>query len=143
MAAQLLKVGQNKVWFNSDRLSDIKEAITKSDLRALIGAKTISVKKQNSQSKVRARRNKLQKSKGNRKGPGSRTGTKTSRLSRKDSWMIKIRVQRGFIRMLKEKKSIENSTYKDLMAKAKGGFFRNKRHIKLFLEERNLFKKNA
>ena len=37
LAAQILKCGRNRVRFDPDRLEDIKEAITKTDIRSLIG----------------------------------------------------------------------------------------------------------
>ena len=61
---------------------------------------------------------KLQKRKGNKTGPGSRKGKKTSRLPRKTAWILKIRVQRKFLSELKEKKLVTNSAYKDLLSKA-------------------------
>jgi len=143
IAAQILRVGTSKVWFDPDKLSDIKEAITKSDIRSLISADSISAKKSNFHSRAGARRLKIQKRKGNKKGSGSREGKTTARLSRKRVWVAKIRLQRGFLSELKQKKLLKNSDYRDLLAKAKGGFFRNKRHIKLYLEERSLFNKNA
>ena len=141
IAAQVLRVGTTKVWFSPERLSDIKEAITKSDIRALISAGAIEARKDNQQSKSRARKLKRQKNKGNKKGPGSKKGKVTARLSRKDAWVAKIRVQRKFLSELKQKELLVNSAYKELLAKAKGGFFRNRRHIKLYVEERSLFNK--
>jgi ribosomal protein L19E len=38
--------------------------------------------------------------------------------------------------MLKEKKIIDDKLYRELYLKSKGGFFRSKRHIKIYLEER-------
>ncbi|MAG45361.1 MAG: 50S ribosomal protein L19e [Nanoarchaeota archaeon] len=143
IAGQLLKVGTKKVWFDPEKLTEIKEAITKSDIRSLIAGKFIKIKKAPSQSRSRARKIRIQKRKGNQKGPGARRGKKTARLSKKENWMAKIRTQRKLIRELKQKNLIENLVYKNLLDKAKGGFFRNKRHIKLYLEEKNLFKKNA
>lgn len=142
MAAQLLKVGAGKIWFDPEKLSEIKEAITKSDIRSLIRTKIIKAKKLPLKSRAGARRIKLQKRKGLRSGQGSRKGRRTARLSRKKAWIAKIRSQRSFLRLLKEKKLVDNNTYKDLMAKAKGGFFRNKRHIKIYLQERGVLKKN-
>src|SRR3989338_2912164 len=103
IAAQVLRVGTTKVWFSPERLSDIKEAITKSDIRALISAGAIEARKDNQQSKSRARKLKRQKNKGNKKGPGSKKGKVTARLSRKDAWVAKIRVQRKFLSELKQK----------------------------------------
>lgn len=141
IAAQILKVGAGKIWFDPEKLSEIKEAITKSDIRSLIKTKVIKVKKLPRQSRARARRIKIQKRKGLRSGSGSRKGRRTARLSRKRAWIAKIRVQRSFLKSLKRKDLIENKTYNDLMAKARGGFFRNKRHIKTYLKEKNILKK--
>ena len=106
ISAQLLKVGTKKVWFDPEKLTEIKEAITKSDIRSLIAAKSIKIKKAPLQSRSGARKITLQKRKGNQKGPGSRKGKKTARLSKKEAWMSKIRTQRKFIRELKEKKLV-------------------------------------
>lgn len=140
IAAQVLKVGTGKVWFNPEKLSEIKEAITKSDIRSLIREKTIRIKKIQHQSKVGSRWLKIKKRKGLRSGQGSRKGKRTARLSRKKAWIAKIRSQRAFLRLLKEKNLIDNNTFKGTMAKAKGGFFRNKRHIKIYLQEKGILK---
>lgn len=142
IAAQILKVGAGKIWFDPEKLSEIKEAITKSDIRSLIREKTIKAKKLPYQSKVRTRMARMQKRKGLRAGQGSRKGKRTARVSRKRAWITKIRTQRKFLRYIEEKKHIDNAVFKELMAKAKGGFFRNKRHIKVYLQEKGIFKKN-
>lgn len=139
IAAQLLKVGENKVWFDPDRLEEIKEAITKTDIRGLIKDLAIQAKPQKSISGYRSRKIKTQKRKGRRKGDGSRKGTKNARLSKKDAWKSKIRAQRKFIKSLKVKELINTQTYRNIYAKTKGGFFRSCRHIKLFLNEHGLF----
>jgi len=92
-------------------------------------------------SKYRARKIKHQKRKGKRKGVGSRKGTAKARTPKKKVWMSKVRTQRSFIKKLKLKKRIKSETYKKLYHMIKGNFFRSKRHIKIYLEEHNLFKK--
>ncbi|MAG50172.1 50S ribosomal protein L19e [archaeon] len=141
LSAQLLKVGINRVWFDTDRLEEIKEAITKADLKGLISSKVIQAKPMHGISKFRTRKNKLQKRKGNRKGAGSRKGKKTSRLGRKEAWVSSVRTQRNFIKLLKSKEVVTKKVYRDIYNKVKGGYFRSRRHIKLFLTEHNLFKK--
>lgn len=138
IAADLLKTGTNRVWFDKDRLDKIKEAITKADIRALINDKAIQAKPVKGVSRGRARKNILQKRKGRKQGPGSRKGKKTSRLPRKRKWILLIRAQREFISSLKEKGMINNETYRDVYLKAKGGFFRSRRHIHLYLTDRGL-----
>ncbi|MBS3150988.1 50S ribosomal protein L19e [Candidatus Woesearchaeota archaeon] len=141
IAAQILKVGTGKIWFDPEKLGEIKEAITKSDIRSLIRLKIIKLKKLPQQSKARARKIKLKKRKGLRSGQGSRKGKKTARMPRKKVWIAKIRTQRAFLRSLKEKNLIDNNSFRDMMAKAKGGFFRNKRHIRVYLQESEVLKK--
>ena|SRR3989344_2740002 len=140
IAAKLLKVGINRVRFDPEMLTEIKEAITKSDIRSLIKKGAIMAMHYHSQSRFRVRKKLEQKRKGRGKGQGSRRGKKTARLASKKVWMNKIRLQRSFLRNLKEKNLIDTKIYRDLMHKAKGGFFRSKRHIKLFIEEHNLIK---
>ncbi|QQG39241.1 MAG: 50S ribosomal protein L19e [Candidatus Woesearchaeota archaeon] len=138
IAASVLGVGLKKVRFDPERLNDIKEAITKSDIRSLISNKVIIAKQDKGTSKFRVRKIKLQKRKGRRKGQGSRKGTFKARTDIKSVWISRLRIQRAFIRNLKEKNLITSKDYKTLMLKAKGGFFRSKRHIKIYLGEHNL-----
>ena len=119
-------------------LEDIKAAITKADLKVLINKGGIQKKPIKGVSRARANKILTQKRKGLQKNKGSRKGKQTTRLPRKEAWMRKIRAQRDLLQTLKEKKRITNSTFKDISKKAKGGFFRNRRHIKLYLEERKL-----
>jgi len=141
VSARLLKCGENKVWFDPARLSEIKEAITKANIRKLINDRAIQKKDDRGQSKFRARKTRIQKRKGRRYGEGSHKGTLNARAGLKKMWMAKTRSQRKFAKNLRDKSLIEIAVYHDLYKKIKGGFFRSIRHIKLYLEERNLFKK--
>lgn len=141
IAAQLFKVGVNKVLFDQERLKDIKEAITKEDIRGLIQEKAISKKPEKGISSFRSKKRKKQKRKGRRKGTGSRKGRRKARIPRKKEWMNKVRTQRELIRLLKDSKLITATTYNFLYKKIKGNFFRSRRHIKLFLDDHNLIMK--
>jgi len=141
LAAKVLKVGESRVQFDNSKLSEIKEAITKIDIKNLILKGFIKAKPTTGTSKSRAKKLKTQKRKGRRQGTGSRKGTPASRLPKKRRWILKVRVQRGFIKVLKLKDKITNATYRNLYKRIKGNYFRSKRHIKLYLEEHNLFKK--
>ncbi len=144
LAAQIFDCSPDRVVFNEDRLDDIKQAITKRDLRLLIGDKAISKKPTNATSKVRARKIKVQKSKGRRKGEGSRKGKFNTHFKSKQTWMNNIRVQRAFVKLLLDKNIIDRKTYRELYLKAKGGYFRSRRHIKIYIEEHELvLKKNT
>ena len=143
LAGKVLKVGHKRVKFNLDKLSEIKEAITKGDIRSLIIGKAIKSKQKRSTSRVRARKIILQKRKGRRQGAGSRKGKKTSRLSKKRQWMNKVRVQRKFIKELRQKNLVSIQNYQNIYGKIKGGFFRSKGHIKTYLNENKLFEENV
>ncbi len=136
LAAQILKCSEKRIKFDPDRLSDIKESITKADIRNLIKDKAIIKIAITGVSGVRTRKRLIQRRKGKQKGPGSRKGSRGARIPRKREWMNRIKAQRGLLKRLKDKKIIDKKLYRDLYLKAKGGFFRSKRHIRLYLEER-------
>tara|TARA_Y100000310_G_scaffold342247_1_gene444602 strand:- start:19210 stop:19671 length:462 start_codon:yes stop_codon:yes gene_type:complete len=138
LAAQLLKASENDIWLDSNRLDEIKEAITKADIKSLIKDKAIKNKKIRGISRYRIRQRKQQKSKGRRGGAGSTKGGKRARLSKKRKWINSVRIQRKFLQNLRDKEVIDVSSYRSLYMKSKGGFFRSKRHIKLFIEERGI-----
>ncbi len=141
LAAKVLKCGIHRVWLDPNSLDEIKEAITKTDIRQLIGQGIIAREDGNFGSKFWARKRKTQKSKGKQKGFGSRKGKATAREPAKRAWMNKIRLQRKFIKNLRDDKKIEIKDYHDLYMKSKGGFFRSLRHLKLYTQEHNLVKK--
>ena len=136
LAAGILKCSKKRIRLDPDSLSDIKEAITKADIRGLINDKVIIKVPAKGVSRVRARKRLVQRRKGKQKGPGSRKGSRGARLPRKREWINKVRAQRELLNRLREKKIIDGKLYRDLYLKSKGGFFRSKRHIKIYLEER-------
>lgn len=139
MAAKLLKTSYTKIKFSPEALDEIKKAITRSDMRGLIAVHKITESQTPFHSRAGARRNAAQKRKGRQRGKGSKEGSKFSTVNKKERWMARIRVQRSFLKELKEKALISIGNYRMLYAKTKGGYFRNKRHIKLYLTEHNLF----
>ena len=143
LAADIMKTSPKKVKFLADALEDIKKAITRSDIRGLIAVKKIVKSGANEQSRVRARKSATQKSKGRQKGSGTKKGKKYSTVTKKDRWMAKIRTQRKFLKELKTSQLISPKTYQNLYRKAGGGYFRNKRHIKLYLTEQKLFEEKS
>lgn len=140
LAAEILKCSEKRIVFDPNRLDEIKEAITKADVRGLIGNKIITKKPVKGVSKVRARKRKEQRRKGRQRGFGSKKGKKTARLPKKKAWANRVRIQRDFAKNLRSKKAIRKKDYRNIYMKIKGGFFRSKRHIKLYLKEHGLVK---
>lgn len=141
LAAQILKTSPKKIKIDSEAIEDVKKAITRSDLRGLIAIGKVTKSRANQHSRARARKIAVQKRKGRRKGQGSKKGSKYSIINRKRQWIEKIRTQRDFLKELRDKSLLAKKDYQLLYNLAKGGFFRNKRHIKLYMTEHNLVQK--
>ena len=141
IAAELLKCGENRIWIDPERVDDVASAITREDIRRLIKEGVIKKKPVKGQSRYRARRRHEQKKKGRHRGPGSRKGKKTARMGKKEVWIKTIRALRKELRKLKEQKKIDRKTYRMLYIRAKGGQFKSKHQLYLFLEEHGLLKK--
>ena len=105
LIARALKVGKSRVKLVPEKAEVIKEAITRADLKSVVGT-AIKIENKKGVSRGRARKRKEQQRKGRRKGPGSKKGAKYSRIKKKELWMIKVRVQRKFLSELKEKKKV-------------------------------------
>lgn len=133
MAAQILKCGVNRVWIDPEAEEDVSAAATKEDVRGLIGT-SIRRKPVQGISKARIRKIRAQKSKGRRKGHGSRKGAKGSRMPSKRLWIIRIRALRARLKYLRDTESIDRNTYRILYRKTKGGEFRNVAHLNAYLE---------
>lgn len=138
LAATVLNCSPKRVVFDPARLEDIKEAITKTDIRLLVGEGAIAERPEKGVSRVRANKRKRQKSKGLRRGEGSRKGKATARRPKKQAWMDGIRAQRKFLKYLKGNNLLKPGAFKELYVKSKGGFFRSIKHIKLHIHEHDL-----
>jgi len=136
LAASVLGCSEKRAVFDPARLEDIKEAITKTDIRMLIGEGAIREAPQKSVSRVRANKRIIQRRKGLRKGLGSRKGKATAREPKKRAWMNRVRSQRKFLKSLKQ--HLKAGSFRELYLKSKGGFFRSVNHIKLYVEEHEM-----
>ncbi|HIH11929.1 TPA: 50S ribosomal protein L19e [Candidatus Woesearchaeota archaeon] len=141
LAAKIMKTSAHKVRIAEGAQEDVQKAITRSDIRGLIAVGKIFKARVNEQSRSRARGIASQKRKGRRKGRGTHEGKKHAIVSRKRAWVTRIRVQRGFLRQLREKGLLSHQNYQQLYLQCKGGLFRNKRHVKLYITEHNLLVK--
>ncbi len=131
LAAQILKVGVSKVWIDPTKIEEVKEAITKNDVRRLIEKGYI--KKLPDKPKMPKKRRK-------RRGPGSKKGAKHSIVDKKRRWINTVRPLRKLAKQLKEEGKIDQKTFKQLYRWIKGNMFRSRRHMLLFLKQRKLIK---
>ncbi len=135
LAADILGVGENRIWIDPENLDRIAEAMTREEVRALIKDGLIKAKPIKGISRARIRKRKLQKKKGRRKGPGSRKGPT---INRKRLWIMKVRAQRKFLRLLRKRRIITKKVYRKLYMMVKGGAFDSIAQIKTYIKEHGL-----
>jgi large subunit ribosomal protein L19e len=141
LAAQILKVGQNRVWINPERMDDVEAAITREEVKKLIHEKVIVSLPEKGVSRSRAKAIQGKKRMGRRKGAGSRTGSGRAKISKKEAWMSKIRSLRKGLRELKASRVITETTYRKMYAMAGSGKFESVAELERYLKARNLWRK--
>jgi len=141
LAAQILKIGQNRVWIDPERIEDAEGAITRDEVRKLVHEGIIRSKPEKGVSRGRGRILHLKKKKGRRSGAGSRTGSPHARISKKEAWMSKIRALRKKLRTLKTKKIIPESEYGKLYRMAGSGRFGSIADLERYLKTHELWRK--
>ncbi len=135
IAADILKCGLDRVWFDPEKVQEIAQMITREEIRIAIHKGWIRKLPVKGQSRYRANLLRLKRKKGRRRGYGKRKGKKSARMKPKRIWVYRIRKMRKFLRMLKEKGMIDSRTYRRLRQLAKGGFFRTLSHLKLYVNK--------
>lgn len=123
LASKVLKVGKNRIQFNSENLAEIKEAITKQDIRDLYEAGIILIKPIKGRRKIIKRKT--------IKGPGK---IKKKVNKRKQIYVKITRKLRNYIKELKRLGRITNEDYKSLRKKIRMRRFRSKSHLREQLE---------
>lgn len=126
LAAEILKVGEGRVWIDPNRIEDVEAAITREEIRKLIHEGIILSLPKKGVSRARARVLQEKKKKGLRRGPGRKSGSAKARVSKKQAWMKKIRPLRKKLRELKASRAITESVYRQLYNMAGSGVFESK-----------------
>ncbi len=135
MAAEILKCGIDKVWVDPEKIEEVSKAITKADVRRLIQKGIIRKKKKNEQSRGRARIILAQKKLGRRRGRGSKKGKKMAKTTKKKEWIKTVRPLRSMLKKLRDSGTITKNQYRKLYLMVKGGRFRSKSHLNLYLKK--------
>jgi large subunit ribosomal protein L19e len=131
LASQVLGCGETRVWIDPLHAEDVAAAVTRGDIRNLVAKGYIEKLQAKGISRGRARALALQKSKGKRKGPGSREGSRGSyaRDPPKARWMRTIRPLRQTLALVRDEGLIDPATYRTYYRRAKGGVFRSRPHM--------------
>lgn len=137
LAADILKVGKSRVWLEPTPAAqkELQAAITRADIKRLIKKKTIKALP------TKVRRPRTAKERKKRKKRGSRSGSKHARLPKKRRWMSTVRPLRRMLKELRTDGQIDNATYRRLYMLVKGGQFRSRSHMRLYMEQHGMLKK--
>ncbi|RME84451.1 MAG: hypothetical protein D6785_05535 [Planctomycetota bacterium] len=123
LVARMEKVGKDRVRFVRARMEDIKEAITKQDLRELISSGAIIIKP------VKGRRKRVKRK--NRRGPGK---IRKKINTRKRDYVIMTRKLRAYSKAMKKQGVITREEYKEIRKKIRNRFFKSKANLKSYIE---------
>ncbi len=124
LAARTLKVGKERIMFMRSRLNEIKEAITKQDIRDLVKDGAITIKE--IKGRLKNKKRKTRRSTGNiRKKP----------KTRKQDYVILTRKLRTYVDYLEKSGKISKDEKKELRKRIRNKDFRSKANLKEQLEE--------
>ena len=124
LAARTFNVGKERIFFVPSRLDEIKEAMTKQDIRDLHREKAIVVKE------IKGRRTKIKKK--TKKGDGSK---KKNIKNKKKTYMVLTRKLRRYLKDLKSQGKITKEESKSMRKKIRSKDYRSKAHLKLQIGE--------
>jgi large subunit ribosomal protein L19e len=122
LAAKVLKVGKERIVFVGPRLDEIKEAITKEDIRGLKKDGAILVKQ------IKGQRAKPKKSKS--RSPGN---IRKNAKDKKREYVLITRKLREFAKKMKEKGTITREQLLDIRKKIRTRQFKSKSQLKDYI----------
>ncbi len=132
IASNVLGVGSSRIWLDPTKFKDIKEAITRADIEALISKGVLKRKELVGQSRAKARALHAKKRRGHRKGIGSRKGEKSARMD--FNWIDKVRALRNELFKQRKQGKISKSEFRMLYKKVKGNAFHSVSHMRNYIE---------
>ena len=122
LAKRTFGVGENRIVFVESRLNDIKEAITKQDMRDLRQDKAIIIKEKKGRKKVIRKRRRS-------------TGNIRKKINtRKRDYVILTRKLRKYVSEIKNQGKISKEEVNDIRKKIRNKAFRSKSHLKEYIE---------
>jgi len=124
LAARTFNVGKERIFFVPSRLDEVKEAMTKQDIRDLHREKAILIKD------IKGRRMKVKKR--TKRGDGNK---KKNIKNKKRTYMILTRKLRKYLGDLKSQGKIAKKESKEIRKKIRNKAYRSKAHLKLQLGE--------
>lgn len=124
LAAKTLKVGKDRISFVKERSAEIKEAITKQDIRDLVTEGAIKV------NPVKGRKTNTKRK--NKRGTGK---VKVKVNKRKQEYVIITRKLRNYVKELYNQGKLSREEVKDIRKKIRNRAFKSKANLKLYIEK--------
>ena len=121
--------------------SEYLPAITREEIRKLIHEKVVKPLPQKGVCRVRARVLAEKRKKGFSRGPGGKTGSARSKISKKQAWINRIRPIRKRLCELKETRTINESTYRKLYDMSESGVFESKADLERYIKTHDLWRR--
>lgn len=124
LIARTLKVGVGRIKLDPALAEEVKEAITRSDIKDLQKKKVIKIKEIGGRKRLVKRKTKRRK------------GSIKKRIGTRKQDYVKItRKLRGYVKKLKIKGQIDKKKYRELNKKIKAGEFRDFSHLNSVVKE--------
>ncbi|MDO8459852.1 MAG: 50S ribosomal protein L19e [Nanoarchaeota archaeon] len=124
LVARTLGVGKNRIVFNIKNLSEVKESITKQDIRDLVASGAIKIRE------IKGRRKIVKRKTRRRAGSVKKTVKRQKR-----EYMIITRKLRSYLKSLKAKDQISPEKYAFLRKEIRIRSFRSLAHMKEHIVE--------
>lgn len=119
LAAKTFEVGKDRIIFNNERLTEIKEAITRQDIRDLYASGAISIKPIKGRKTIVKRRTRR------------RHGSVKKKIKNGKQNYVKItRKLRAYANELRKQEGITEDQYQTLRKQIRASIFRSKSHFK-------------
>ena len=118
LAARTLGVGIARISFRNDRIDEIKEAITKQDIRDLVSGNAIIV------NGIKGRKSHVKRKS---RGMGR---TKKKIRNRKQTYVKLTRKLRNYLKEIKKQNRLTKEEYRRIRKQIKSKMFRSKSHMK-------------
>jgi len=124
LASRALGIGKGRIIFNVNRLSEVKEAITKQDIKDLVADGAIMIRE------VKGRKT-IVKSNSRRRAGSVRKKVKPG----KRQYIQKTRRMRAFIKQLRNTEKVSEEVYLLIRKEIRASMFRDIAHLKERLKE--------
>lgn len=122
LASRTLGIGKERIAFIASRLGDIKEAITKQDIRDLKDEGAIVVKE------IKGRKKKIVKKK--KRGPGK---IKKKVKKKKEEYMAMVRKLRKYTTEMKKQGKVSREDVMDIRKKIRNRYFKSKANLRDYI----------